>query len=71
MTVPNVPSFIDALRWLMSSDTNTQDPHSALIINPNRPGRGEPRVVKDLHDSYRKLTLPRTQMRRRLDLAKR
>ena len=69
-TTPDRISFIDALRWLLSAATPGQDV-TPLVINPRREGRHEPRVIKDLQDTYRKMTLPRTQMRRRLDLAKR
>jgi hypothetical protein len=69
-TTPDRVSFIDALRWLLSAATPGQDVAS-LVINPRREGRHEPRVVKDLQDTYRKMTLPRAQMRRRPDLAKR
>jgi DDE family transposase len=69
-TTPDRVSFIDALRWLLSAATAGQDV-AALVINPRREGRHEPRVVKDLQDTYRKMTLPRPQMRRRLELAKR
>jgi hypothetical protein len=43
----------------------------ALVTNPRREGRNEPRVIKDLQDTYRKMVLPRAQIRRRLDLAER
>jgi hypothetical protein len=69
-TTPDRVSFVDALRWLLSAAMPGQDV-AALVINPRREGRHEPRVVKDLQDTYRKMTLPRTQMRRRPDLAKR
>ncbi len=69
-TTPDRVSFIDALRWLLSAAT-PGEAVASLVINPRRPGRHEPRVIKDLQDSYRKMTLPRSQMRRRLDLAKR
>jgi uncharacterized membrane protein YgcG len=69
-TTPDRISFIDALRWLLSAAAPGEDV-AALVINPRREGRHEPRVVKDLQDTYRKMTLPRAQMRRRLDLAKR
>jgi hypothetical protein len=69
-TTPDRVSFIDALRWLLSAATPGEDVAS-LVINPRREGRHEPRVIKDLQDTYRKMTLPRTQIRRRLDLAKR
>jgi hypothetical protein len=69
-TTPDRVSFVDALRWLISAATPGQEV-AALVINPRREGRNEPRVVKDLQDTYRKMTLPRAQMRRRPDLAKR
>ena len=69
-TTPDRISFIDALRWLLSAATPGEDV-ATLVINPKREGRHEPRVIKDLQDTYRKMTLPRRQMRRRPDLAKR
>ena len=66
---PDRISFLDTIRWLLSAAPGEELPK--LLINPLRPGRHEPRVVKDFHDTYRKLTKPRKQMRRRLDLAKR
>jgi hypothetical protein len=68
-TTPDRVSFLDAVRWLLSAGPGDGLPD--LVINPKRDGRHEPRVVKDLQDTYRKMTLPRKQMRRRLDLAKR
>src|SRR5215217_7095944 len=68
-TTPDRISFLDAVRWLLSAAPGDDVPD--LVINPERDGRHEPRVVKDLQDTYRKMTLPRKQMRRRLDLAKR
>jgi hypothetical protein len=61
-TTPDRISFIDALRWLLSAATPGQDV-TPLVINPRREGRHEPRVIKDLQDTYRKITLPRSQMR--------
>jgi len=69
-TTPDRVSFVDAVRWLLSAAAPGQDV-AALVINPRREGRHEPRVVKDLQDTYRKMTLPRARLRRRLDLAKR
>lgn len=69
-TTPDRVSFTDALRWLLCAAAPGQDV-AALVINPRREGRHEPRVIKNLRDNYRKMTLPRGQMRRRLDLAKR
>ena len=69
-TTPDRISFIDALRWLLSAATpGAAEP--LLVINPRREGRHEPRVIKNLRDNYRKMTLPRAQMRRRPDLAER
>jgi hypothetical protein len=67
---PDRISFVDTVRWLLSAAAPGQDVPN-LVINPQRPDRHEPRVIKDLQDTYRKMTLPRAQMRRRLDLAKR
>lgn len=69
-TTPDRISFIDALRWLLSAAAPGEDV-ATLTINPRRDGRHEPRVIKDLQDTYRKMTLPRSHMRRRPDLAKR
>jgi hypothetical protein len=69
-TTPDRVSFLDALRWLLSAAAPGQGV-APLLINPRREGRHQPRVIKDLQDTYRKMTLPRSQMRRRPDLAKR
>ena len=68
-TTPDRVSFVDAVRWLLSAGAGDDLPD--LVISPTRDGRHEPRVVKDLQDTYRKVTLPRKQMRRRLDPARR
>jgi hypothetical protein len=71
-TTPDRVSFIDALRWLLSADTATPGADVArLVINPRREGRHEPRVIKDLQDTYRKMVLPRARSRRRPDLERR
>lgn len=57
-------SFIDALRWLQTASPGEAVPD--LIVNPRRPGRHEPRVIKDLNDSYRKMTRPRKQLKQAL-----
>lgn len=61
---PHRISFIDAARWLLSAGPQEQLPD--LIVNPNRPDRHEPRVVKDLQDTYTKMTRPRKQLRKEL-----
>jgi hypothetical protein len=68
-TTPDRVSFVDALRWLLSAAPGEAEP--LLVINPRREGRHQPRVIKNLRDNYRKMTLPRAQMRRRPDLAER
>ena len=69
-TTPDRVSFTDALRWLLSAAAPGEDV-PPLVTNPRREGRHEPRVIKNLRDNYRKMTLPRAQMRRRPDLAER
>ena len=54
-------SFIDALRWLQTAEPGDIPP--ALVLNPHRPDRHEPRVIKDLIDSYRKMSRPRKVLR--------
>lgn len=57
-------SFIDAVRWLLTSDPRDEMPD--LVVNPQRPGRHEPRVVKDREDTYTKMTRPRAELRKAL-----
>jgi hypothetical protein len=66
---PDRIRFLDTIRWLLGAVPG--EPLPDLVVNPPRPHRHEPRVIKDLQDMYRKMTLPRTQLRRRLDLTKR
>jgi hypothetical protein len=66
--MPDRISFIDTVRWLLSAEPGEQMP--ALVVNPKRPDRHEPRVTKDLQDTYLKMTLSRRQLRRRLELTK-
>jgi hypothetical protein len=57
-------SFVDTIRWLLSARPGEEMPK--LIINPDRPDRHEPRVIKDLQDTYRKMTKPRRELRKAL-----
>jgi hypothetical protein len=57
-------SFIDTVRWLLSAAPGETLPD--LLINPLRPGRHEPRVVKDRQDSYPYLNKPRHVLRKAL-----
>lgn len=56
-TMPDRVSFTDALRWLLSAAPG--DPPIDLVINPARPGRCEPRVVKDYRDTFPTMRRPR------------
>lgn len=57
-------SFVDTIRWLLSALPGEQMP--SLIVNPRRADRHEPRVIKDLQDTYRKMTRPRHKLRKAL-----
>ena len=61
---PHRISFIDTVRWLLSASPG--EPMPDLLINPYRPDRHEPRVVKDREDTYTKMTRPRKQLRKEL-----
>lgn len=57
-------SFVDTIRWLLSAMPGEEMP--SLMVNPRRPDRHEPRVIKDLQDTYRKMTQPRHKLRKAL-----
>ena len=57
-------SFLDALRWLGA--TNTSIPLAALIVNPARPHRAEPRVKKRRPKSFPFMIKPRQELRQQL-----
>ena len=57
-------SFIDALRWLRSANPST--PLSDLIVNPLRPDRLEPRVIKRRMKKYTLMKQPRHKLRKSL-----
>jgi Transposase DDE domain len=57
-------SFLDALRWL--SAPSTSRPLVALIVNPIRPSRVEPRVKKRRPKSFPFMIKPRQQLREQL-----
>jgi Transposase DDE domain len=64
----NVPldriSFIDALRWLRDAQADTR--LTPLVINPVRPNRIEPRVLKRRMKEYDLMTKPRHALRKAL-----
>lgn len=64
----NVPvdriSFIDAQRWL--NEACIHRPVLELVVNPERPGRYEPRVKKRRAKEYPLMKLPRNKLRQQL-----
>ena len=63
---PDRVSFIDALRWLAAARPNSDLP--ALVVNPLRSNRIEPRVVKRRPKSHKLMMQPRDMMRKALEL---
>lgn len=61
---PDRVSFVDGVRALLSAEPG--EPLPDLVVNPRRPGRHEPRVVKDRGDAYGWMTRPRAELRRAL-----
>jgi hypothetical protein len=57
-------SFIDALRWLRDAKPDT--PLDPLVVNPSRPNRLEPRVIKRRMKQYCLMKKPRAQLRKAL-----
>jgi hypothetical protein len=57
-------SFLEALRWLGAPSTGV--PLGALIVNPVRPHRVEPRVKKRRSTSFPFMIKPRQALRRQL-----
>jgi hypothetical protein len=56
-------SLVDAVRWLIGEEDAAV---AALHVNPARPGRFEPRVVKRRPKQYRLMNRPRTELRKEL-----
>jgi hypothetical protein len=61
---PRRVSFVDALRWLR--DARPDDPVPALVVNPDRPDRVEPRVRKRRPKQYPVMRRPRPVLREEL-----
>ena len=57
-------SFIDALRWLRSVDLG--DELNAIVVNPHRPDRYEPRVRKRRPKQFPVMRKPRWQLKKEL-----
>ena len=58
---PDRISFIDTIRWLCLAELGEEIPR--LVVNKKR-DRHEPRVLKDLPDTYRKMTKPRSELKK-------
>lgn len=61
-------SFIDALRWLRDAKADT--PLTNLVVNPARPNRLEPRVIKRRMKEYPLMKKPRAKLRKALSRKK-
>jgi hypothetical protein len=63
---PERISVIDTIRWLIG--TEGDEDVSVLKVNPARPGRVEPRVVKRRPKQYHRMTRPRSELRNELPI---
>jgi hypothetical protein len=61
---PDRISFIDTIRWLLTAAPGEDIP--PLVVNPLRKARHEPRVIKDRHATYPRMTKPRSELRNAL-----
>jgi hypothetical protein len=59
---PNRVSFVDALRWLRHAEPGEKLPW--LKVNPDRPGRVQPRARKRRPKSYKLLNRPRAVLQK-------
>ena len=57
-------SFIDAWRWLRHAQPGEELP--PLVVNPERPGRAEPRVRKRRPKEFPLMKRPRAALRKEL-----
>lgn len=58
-------SFVDASRWLAEAEPGDELPD--LVVNPDRPGRYEPRVRKRRPKQYPLMNKPRAVLRQELE----
>jgi Transposase DDE domain len=63
---PERISVIDTIRWLIGSEDAGDV--TVLVVNPVRPGRVEPRVVKRRPKQYYRMTKPRSELRKKLPM---
>ena len=59
-------SFVDALRWLAQAKPGEELPD--MVVNPERPGRYEPRVRKRRPKQYPLMRKPRSVLRKSLQI---
>jgi hypothetical protein len=62
-TEPERIGLVDAVRWLIGVE---EADVSVLVVNPSRPGRAAPRVVKRRPKQYMRMTKPRSVLRKEL-----
>jgi len=63
---PERISVIDTIRWLIGIEGDGDV--TVLMVNPARPGRVEPRVVKRRPKQYYRMTVPRAELRKKLPM---
>jgi hypothetical protein len=63
---PERVSVIDTIRWLIGTEGDGDV--AVLKVNPTRPGRFEPRVVKRRPKQYYRMTKPRSELRKKLPM---
>jgi Transposase DDE domain len=63
---PERISVIDTIRWLTGVEGDGDV--TVLVVNPLRPGRVEPRVVKRRPKQYLRMTEPRAELRKKLPM---
>jgi hypothetical protein len=64
---PERISVSDTIRWLIGTKEEGGDV-TELVVNPARPGRVEPRVVKRRPKQYYRMTIPRAELRKKLPM---
>jgi Transposase DDE domain len=63
---PERISVVDTIRWLIGTEGDGDV--TVLVVNPVRPGRVEPRVVKRRPKQYYRMTQPRAELRKKLPM---
>jgi hypothetical protein len=61
-------SFIDAMDIIRYGSAEQSLPN--IVINPDRPDRAQPRVIKRRKDRYRHMTRPRATLKKELGITK-